>query len=688
MCGIIGIFGREDSVNLVRKGLNILKYRGKDGSGIFNEKKNCIGHCLHSVVGDTIKQPLKGAGTLSSNCEIYNWEDLNKKLNLNAKNDSELILKLLEIKKIKDVLNLLDGVYAFAYWIENDLYLARDIIGIKPVWYSHTDGFAFASEKKALEKLGYTDINELNPRKILKYSIKNNRIEFIEREFFDITPEIKSKESEIKNKVSILLKAAIKKRIPKRKFGLLFSGGIDSTIIAFILKKLKCNFTCYTAVLDDPKLKTPQDLVYAKKVAKDLDLSLKIIKVKLKDVNTHLKTIVPLIEDSNVVKAGVALTFYAACQEAKKDGCKVIFSGLGSEEIFAGYKRHKDSYNLNKECLSGILKIYERDLYRDDVITMFNNLELRLPFLDNSLVDYALKIPADYKLSNNQEKYILRLAAKSMGLKKEFTERRKKAAQYGSNFHKAIGKLAKKSNFKLKSEYLRTFYPTHNLRLGALVSSGKDSIYALYVMLKQNYSVNCIITIQSKNPDSFMFHTPSVELVKLQAEAMNLPLIFKETKGEKEKELKDLKIALKEAKETYKIDGVITGALFSSYQRDRIEKIADSLGLKIFSPLWHIDQETEMREIVNQGFEVIVTSIAADGLDKSFLGKKIDSKMIDYLVELNRKNKINIAFEGGEAESLVLNCPIFKSKIVIKEAKKIIENEFTGIYKITKAELE
>ena len=78
----------------------------------------------------------------------------------------------------------------------------------------------------------------------------------------------------------------------------------------------------------------------------------------------------PLIEDSNVVKVGVALTFYAACEQAKKDGCKVIFSGLGSEEIFAGYKRHKDSFDINKECLSGVLKIYERDLYRDDVITM------------------------------------------------------------------------------------------------------------------------------------------------------------------------------------------------------------------------------------------------------------------------------------------------------------------------------
>ena len=185
-----------------------------------------------------------------------------------------------------------------------------------------------------------------------------------------------------------------------------------------------------------------------------------------------------------------------------------------------------------------------------------------------------------------------------------------------------------------------------------------------------------------------MFHTPNIDLAKLQAKAMQLPLIEQKTEGQKEAELRDLKKALEKAKQKYKIDGIITGALCSTYQRDRIERVADSLGLKIFSPLWHINQETEMRELVKRGFKVIISSISAYGLSKSDLGKEIDDGFVDRMVELDKKIGINIAFEGGEAETLVLDCPLFKKKIVIKDAKIIMENNCTGIYKVIKAELE
>ena len=681
MCGILGIFNNKDSLGLVKRGLIILKERGKDGTNLHNEDNFTLGHTLHSVVG-SVKQPIEGK--FVSNCEIYNWEKLNKH---KAKNDSELLFKILEEKGIK-ALDDLDGVYSFAYKKGNKLYLARDIIGIKPVWYSHNNGFSFASEKKVLEKLGFLDINELNPRKILIYDIKENKIEFIERPFFDITHEIKDNKDKIIEQLDKLLTGSIRKRVPKRKFGLLFSGGIDSTLIAFILKKLGYKFTCYTAALDDPDMEEPKDLQSSKKVAKELNLDLKIIRIKLKDIEKHLKTIIPLIEDSNVVKAGVALTFYAACKQAKKDGCKVIFSGLGSEEIFAGYERHKNSLNINKECVSGLLKMYERDTYRDDVITMHNNLELRVPFLDKSLIEYSLRVPASYKMNDSHKKVILRELAEKLKIKKEFAWRKKIAAQYGSKFDRGISKLTKKAGLKYKSEYLRRFYPEHNLKLAALVSGGKDSIYAAYVMKKQNYGISCLVSIKSKNPDSYMFHTPNIDIVKLQSKAMDIPLIEQTTEGKKELELKDLEKALKKAKKEYNVEGVITGALFSNYQRERIEKVADKLSLKIFSPLWHLSQETEMREILNEGFRFIITKIAAEGLDKSWLCKEITEKDIDKLIELNKRIGINIAFEGGEAETLVIAGPIFKKELIIKDAEIIMENENTGLYKIKKVRLK
>lgn len=701
MCGIVGVFKNKSSVNLVIKGLSVLRNRGRDGFGVCTEKdvyfskdldfgefasENALGHCLFSLV-HYVKQPLIGEGRFVANCEIYNWRELDRRYNLGARNDSDLIFKLIERRgeeRISSLLSELDGVYAFAYWRGDNFYMARDILGVKPIWYTHQDGFAFASEKKALERMGYVSINELNPRRIIKYNLKKNKLEFIKREFFSIHPEHEKSMGEMEEELSKLLLNSIKKRIPDKRFGVLFSGGLDSTLFALILKKFGCDFTCYTSAFSD----SSEDLIYSEKIAKELGFRLKVSKIDLSEVERYLKIIVPLIEDSNVVKVGVALTLFPSCESAKRDNLKVVFSGLGSEDIFAGYRRHKESENVNEECLSGLIKLYERDTYRDDVVSMFNNLELRVPFLDHALVEYALKIPAKYKLAPNKDKIILRNVARKLGLKEEFALRKRKAAQYGSKFDRAIQKLASMRGFKYKSEYLKTFYKPHNLKLGALFSSGKDSTYALYIMLKQNYSVNCLISMKSKNPFSYMFHTPNIELTHLQAEAMGIPLIEGETPGEKEEELEDLKNTLEKAIDEYKIEGVVSGALFSNYQRRRIEKVCDELGLKIFSPLWHMNQETEMREILENGFEIIFSSVSALGLDKSLLGRKITKRDVDKLSELKEKFGLNVAGEGGEFETLVLDAPIFKKRIKILDSEILEEDENTARFYVKKAILE
>ncbi len=681
MCGIIGLFNAKDVKKRIDAGLKLIKYRGKDSSNTFVKGKNGIGHNLHAIINH-IPQPLENK--FISNCEIYNWKELKEKNNLKTNNDSETIFKLIEKKGI-NIIEEFDGVFALAYWDNNKVYLVRDIIGIKPIWFSKEEEFGFCSEKKVLENLGFKKIEELNPRKILVYDIEKNEIEFINRKFFSLKPELKIKKK-IKEELKIKLINAIKKRIPNKKVGLLFSGGIDSTVIAFLLKELKVDFTCYIGVLDEKTMSKSEDLIYAERIAKEWDLKLKVVKIPVKEIDKHLKTIVPLIEDSNVVKVGVALPFYLACQKAKKDDIKVIFSGLGSEEIFAGYERHELSSNLNEECLYGLQQLYHRDLYRDDVITMYNNIELRLPFLDLDLVKYALRIPQKLKYKDGVKKLILREVCYDLGIKKDYSFRRKKAAQYGSKFDKGLGKIAKKEGMK-KSEYLRRFKKDDNLRLGGLFSSGKDSTYAIYVMKKMNYDIKCLITIKSKNPHSYMFHTPNIDLVDLQSEALDIPLIKFETEGKKEEELKDLRKAIEQAKSKFSLDGIITGALFSTYQRNRIERICDNLGLKVFSPLWHKDQEEEMREIVKEKFEIIFSSIAAYGLDKTWLNKIITDKEIDELIKKKDKIGVNIAGEGGEFESLVLDCPLFKKKIKIIKSKIIMEDENTGNLIVEKAKL-
>ncbi|MBU0469958.1 MAG: diphthine--ammonia ligase [Nanoarchaeota archaeon] len=716
MCGIVGVFNNQDAFKQVKTALAVLKNRGKDGFGIsslsylqhdqdlknFKEPKekkeskettetppNFLGHSLHAIV-DHIPQPIKGKGTLTANCEIYNWKELNEKYGFNSKNDAELLLQFLDKFKLQK-LDELDGVYAFAYWDDDRVYLARDLMGVKPLWFSQgSDNFAFASERKALEKIGYLDIQELNPRQMIVYDLKKREIQFLLRGFFSYLPEHKDSYVEFKKKTQALLDEAIRKRIPSKKFGLLFSGGIDSTYLAKYFKDQRYDFTCYTAVLEtEESLSTvlPSDLVYAKKASEEFGLDLKIKKIKVQDLPIYLKKIIPLIEDSNVVKVGVALTFYLACELAKEDGCKIIFSGLGSEEIFAGYERHKNSSNINQECLSGLRKMYERDLYRDDVLTMDNNLELRLPFLDKRLVDYALKIPEKYKVKDNVSKFILREISLSKKIPEEFSFRKKTAAQYGSRFDYALGRLAKQTGFSSKSSYLKTFYPEHNLRLGVLFSGGKDSTYSAYIMQKQNYQLSCLITLKSKNPDSYLFHTPAIELAELQAEALQLPIIIQETEGKKEVELKDLEQALLTAKKKHQINGLITGAVFSTYQRDRIEKTGDQLGLKIFSPLWHKPQEQLMQELLDHDFKFMMTSVAAEGLDKSWLNKIITQKELEELKKLNKKFGFHQAGEGGEFESLVLDCPLFKKALVLEKVEVLEEDQNTARLIIKKAHL-
>jgi asparagine synthase (glutamine-hydrolysing) len=184
-----------------------------------------------------------------------------------------------------------------------------------------------------------------------------------------------------------------------------------------------------------------------------------------------------------------------------------------------------------------------------------------------------------------------------------------------------------------------------------------------------------------------MFQSAGINMVKLQAKAMNIPLIIQKTKGEKELELLDLKKAIQKAKDQYKIDAIVTGALFSTYQRDRIEKIAEDLGLKVFSPLWHKSQEQHMLEAINNNIKFIITAIAADGLDKSWLKKEITLKELEQLKKLHKTNKLNIAGEGGEFESLVLDCPLFEKKIQIEESKKVMDSICSGYLEITKAKL-
>ncbi|MCR4285151.1 MAG: diphthine--ammonia ligase [archaeon] len=204
------------------------------------------------------------------------------------------------------------------------------------------------------------------------------------------------------------------------------------------------------------------------------------------------------------------------------------------------------------------------------------------------------------------------------------------------------------------------------MKLAVLFSGGKDSTYAAWLAKKEGHEISCLISIFSENQDSYMFHTPSISRVEVQARVMDIPLIIQKTKGKKEEELKDLEKAILKAKEDYGVDGVVTGAVASVYQVSRIQKLCKKLGLKCINPLWGKDQIELLKGLVKDNFEVIITGVAAYPLGKDFLGRKIDTKFINEVKILQEKYKINPAGEGGEFESFVLNCPLFSRGLKVE----------------------
>jgi diphthine-ammonia ligase len=213
------------------------------------------------------------------------------------------------------------------------------------------------------------------------------------------------------------------------------------------------------------------------------------------------------------------------------------------------------------------------------------------------------------------------------------------------------------------------------MKAAVLFSGGKDSTYGAYIARKTGYELTCLISIFSKNKESYMFHTPSIEQVKSQAEAMNIPIIIEKTKGEKEEELKDLEKAIEKAKKKYKFSALITGALHSEYQASRIKIICDKLNLKCFNPLWHKDEISYLHELIDADFKIIITGVFAFPLDQSWLGRTIDKDFINEVSKLKDKYKIHAAGEGGEFETFVLNCPLFKHELKVKSYEDIKEGE-------------
>ena len=262
---------------------------------------------------------------------------------------------------------------------------------------------------------------------------------------------------ELKNNLKHKIIESVKNRMPGKEFGIFFSGGVDSTTIAFICKSLNGNFTCYNVGFKDGDMKEAPDFIEARKVAEKLSFPLVAKSYNIEEAEKIIREVVNILAKPKelaadyVVKVGVASVVVAAKKIAKQN---IFFSGLGSEEIFAGYQRHAESEDINEECWNGLKKMWSRDLERDCRIASYLGISILTPFLDRDVIIAAMRINSENKINENHKKVILREISEEIGVDKEFAWRKKQGAQYGSKFDKALERLAKKYNQKYKKDYL------------------------------------------------------------------------------------------------------------------------------------------------------------------------------------------------------------------------------------------
>ena len=437
MCGIAGATGK-DSQALVEKMLTALKHRGPDGAGTHTIGDITLGNVILKLTGD-MEQPISNNGALTYNGEIYKFREIGKELHLKSDSDSETLFHLIETKGLESALEKIDGDYAFAYALEDKLQLVRDTVGVKPLYYAQSvDGFAFASEKKALQAIGMEDILTLKPGCFLTYS--NGSATMTKASGFKKGDTITDEKT-----VASLLLDALKRAVEKRAYSpcaIAFSGGLDSSILAAL---------CPDAQLYSVGMAGSHDIQQTQYAAELLKISdnLHLHELTMDEVESALPEVIKALDSSDPMAVSIALPLFIVSKNAHHDGIRVMMSGQGADELFAGYKRYESMNHVELESAlrDDIYNIAAQNLERDDAVTMANSVELRVPFLDMKIIELALRIAPELKIHNGIRKYILRLAAQEI-LPQELALKEKKAAQYSSGIYSAIKKLAKKNGFK------------------------------------------------------------------------------------------------------------------------------------------------------------------------------------------------------------------------------------------------
>lgn len=205
------------------------------------------------------------------------------------------------------------------------------------------------------------------------------------------------------------------------------------------------------------------------------------------------------------------------------------------------------------------------------------------------------------------------------------------------------------------------------MRVLALLSGGKDSVCAVEVARGFGWDVAAALVLRPARDDAWMFHTPNLSAVAGVAECLGLPLVEAPVRAGKEEEIEDLEAAVAAAHAELGLDGLVSGALASEYQRTRLDAVGHRLGLKTFAPLWHKEPRGYLAGMMGAGWDIRFSRTAADGVPASWCGQRLGAAKVEAMA--GHRARPHVAGEGGEYETLVLDCPAYARRLVVDEAR-------------------
>jgi len=239
-----------------------------------------------------------------------------------------------------------------------------------------------------------------------------------------------------------------------------------------------------------------------------------------------------------------------------------------------------------------------------------------------------------------------------------------------------------------KVNYVNDVFKLNIMKLAALFSGGKDSTYSIYKAKHDGNQIKCLITVRPMSDESMLLHFPNIEFTKLQSKSMKTPQLYIESRSNKiEFEINLLEKILEKAKTVYNVEGLVHGGILSEFQKKIFSKVCSKLNLKLISPLWMKAQTQYMRDLINSNFRFIITSVSSEGLDDAWLGKEFTENDLEILIQLSKKYRFNVNFEGGEAETMVIDCPLFSHPIQVLKSRKFWDG-YRGRFEILDAKLD